>query len=673
MVIDDDGGAHDPGDARVLSESGEASLRRFVEGTTPLVVGQAQRLMPFRLSVRGATVASGGLLSMRSMESGVSLLVCRDRMNLERLNVPDDEFLEITVQGRPDLPAPSVVPLRAPVTGDESRWIADANALGTYLADWLEQPDRALAALPTANAERLATELGGAELAAEGLAGAARFGLPLISPALLEADAGVLELLAPPMARRLQALPLIRRDGVLAVAVVDPARQGMLNQLEFSSGLRVALLLCSPALVERAIGRHYDRLEDRDVLRALGILGGREREGVEAVHEMERLSSEQPVVRLVHDLIETATRKRASDIHIRPSAKGVEVLYRIDGLLHVVRSMDRALLPAVVSRVKVLGGMNIAERRLPQDGRASFALQDRLIDLRISILPTVDGESVVIRLLDTAQSLRDLDSLGLSPEDTVRLRDLLARSHGMLLVTGPTGSGKSTTLYAALNYLRSDAINIVTVENPVEYHIGGVLQIQVNQAIGFNFAKSLRNILRHDPDVVMVGEIRDQETATIATEAALTGHLLLSTLHTNSAATTVTRLLDLGIEAFLLRSTLLGVLAQRLARRNCPHCLAVDTHDAHMAEVLGARPDESFFRGRGCPLCEGTGIAGRVAVYELMTVDAGARRLIEPHADADAIHRNAIEHGMTTISQHALRLARSGTITLGEAFRIHVD
>ena len=376
---------------------------------------------------------------------------------------------------------------------------------------------------------------------------------------------------------------------------------------------------------------------------------------------------------MVHDLFEAAARKRASDIHIRPGTLAVEILFRVDGLLHVVRRMDQGLLSAVVSRIKVIGGMNIAERRLPQDGRASFAFKDRLIDMRISILPTVDGESVVLRLLDTTQSLRKLDGLGLSAQDTVLLRDLLGRSHGMVLVTGPTGSGKSTTLYAAINHVRSDAINIVTVENPVEYHIGGIMQVQVNEAIGFTFARTLRNILRHDPDVVMVGEIRDVETASIATEAALTGHLLLSTLHTNSAATTITRLLDLGVEAFLLRSTLLGVLAQRLARRNCPHCLVVDQHDAHMADVMGADAGESFFRGRGCAFCEGTGIAGRVAVYELMGVDAGLRRLIEPHADVDAIQRYAIEHGMTTISKHALGLARLGTITLAEAFRVHVD
>ena len=649
----------------------------FVEGMTPLVIGQAERLLPFELRLRGGMQQQGGLLSLRSMADGLSLLLCRDQSNLERVTIPGSHLVDIRVSARSATAPPPVEPLTVtpvPAEADgDPRWIADRSQLGAYLEHWPDDPELARRQLPRAELGQLAEVMHGADLAREALSRAGRFGLPLLAPELLEADPAALALLAPAVARRLMALPLLVRGGVLALAVADPARAGLNNQLEFVTGHRVLLLLCPPGQVEAAIGRHYDRLEDRELMQALGILGGREHEGADATREMERLSSEQPVVRLVHDLMEAAARKRASDIHVRPGDQQVEVLYRIDGLLHVVRRMDRALLPAVVSRIKVLGGMNIAERRLPQDGRASLAFNERLIDLRISVLPTVDGESVVIRLLDTAQSLRDLDSLGLSPDDTVRLRDVLARSHGMVLVTGPTGSGKSTTLYAAINQVRHESINIVTVENPVEYHIAGIMQIQVNQNIGFTFARCLRNILRHDPDVVMVGEIRDAETATIATEAALTGHLLLSTLHTNSAATAVTRLLDLGVEAFLLRSTLLCVLAQRLARRNCPHCLVADRHDPHMAEVMGAQADESFYRGQGCSQCEGTGISGRVAVYELMTVDAGLRRLIEPHADADAIHRHALDQGMRTISQHALSLARGGTITLAEAFRIHVD
>lgn len=646
------------------------TLTGMVEGTTPLIIGQAARMLPFALELADGRRQRGELLSLRSMEDSVSLLLCRDGQVLERVAVPIAAFKQIDVQRRP-LEA-TVSPSAPDSARGDAPIIANTHDLGLYLERWGTDPERARSLLPKVIADTLSAALPDAAQAQELIDSARRFGIPLIAPALLDPDAGALGVLAPAVARRLGALPLVERAGVLAIAVADPARDGMLNQLEFATGRRIAPVLALAAQIEKAIAQHYDFVEDRQMLQALGLSAGIEASS-DSLHDVERLSTERPVVRLVYDLINAAVRKKASDIHVRPGAHHVDILYRIDGVLQLARSMDRALLAAVVSRIKVLGTMNIAERRLPQDGRASFAANGRVIDLRISVLPTVDGESVVIRLLDTAQSIRKLADLGLGSVDSQRFADLLARSHGMVLVTGPTGSGKSTTLYAAINQIRSSAINVVTVENPVEYHIDGIMQVQINEAIGYTFAKTLRNILRHDPDVVMVGEIRDAETARIATEAALTGHLLLSTLHTNSAATTVTRLLELGVESFLLKSTLLGVLAQRLARRNCPHCLQADTPDAHMVEVMGAKADESFFRSRGCTHCEGSGVAGRVAVYELMPVDAGLRRLIEPHADADAMHSYAVAHGMTTISQHALALARQGAITLAEAFRIHVD
>lgn len=655
----------------------ESAWDSYREGSTPLIGGQAQRLLPFTLRLTDSSQREGGLLSFRAMQGGVSLLVSRDQLSLERLSVPDRTFASIEIRGRPEFRAQDAASAQVALPGGRpgpgrAAMIADAGTLGRYLEAWLDNPESARCQLIEAEPGLLAGEAS-TSLMSEVLVAAERFGLPLLAPTLLEADPHVLALLSPGLARRMRALPLIERAGALAVVVADPAREGLLNQLEFATGRRIALLLAQPLAVERAISRSYDRVEDQQLLQALGLTGGAERESAQTQREVERLAAEQPIVRLVHELFEGASRRRASDIHIRPGINRFEVLYRIDGRLQLVRAMDRALLAAVVSRIKVLAGMNIAERRLPQDGRIAFSVGDRLIDMRISVLPTVDGESVVVRLLDTLQALRNLDGLGLAASDTLRLRDLLARSHGMVLVTGPTGSGKSTTLYAALNHVRSDAINVVTVENPVEYHIAGIMQVQVHEAIGYTFAKTLRNILRHDPDVIMVGEIRDQETARIATEAALTGHLLLSTLHTNSAASTITRLLDLGVESFLLRSTLLGVLAQRLARRNCPHCLAPEKHDPHVAEQMGANADETFFRSSGCARCEGSGVAGRVAVYELMPVDAGLRRLIEPHADAEGIHQYAVRHGMRTISQNALELARHGTITLAEAFRIHVD
>lgn len=424
--------------------------------------------------------------------------------------------------------------------------------------------------------------------------------------------------------------------------------------------------------IREAIARCYDQVEDRETVRKLGLDPLATVADNEA--EARRLAREQPVVRLVHDLIADAVVRRASDIHLRPGEHATDVLYRIDDELVPVRSLMRALHPAAVSRIKVLGGMNLAEHRTPQDGRTSFTLDDGTrVDLRISILPTVFGESAVVRLLDSRQSLWDLDQLGLTEADRVRVEDVMARSHGMFLTTGPTGCGKSTTLYAMLLELRKQRINILTIEDPVEFHIADIQQMQVNRAAGFTFASAMRNFLRHDPDVIMVGEIRDRETAGIAVESALTGHLLLSTLHTNTAATTVTRLLDLGVEPYLLRASLLAVMSQRLVRLTCPHCREVEDVSAHMRETLGIHAAEVFYRGRGCVQCEGLGVYGRQAVYELLMMTPRLRELVVPGAEADTIHRVAMEEGMTPITQAAVILARSGAIALAEAWRVRAD
>jgi type IV pilus assembly protein PilB len=503
---------------------------------------------------------------------------------------------------------------------------------------------------------------------------AGRFGLPYVDLATLTIDAQSTDLVPPEIARRFRVVPVAKRAGVLGVAVEDPADAELLPTFSFLTDLCVALLVAEPAQIHGAIGISYDRAEDTAVARQLGLDPNAGASTETAVQEAQRLAQEQPVVRLVNEMISDAARRRASDIHLRPAADGVDLLYRIDNELLPVRKFLRALHPALVSRIKVLGGMNVAEHRTPQDGRASYVADaGRTVDLRVSILPTIYGESVVIRLLDTMEGLRGIDKLGFSDVDETRFRDLMARSHGMILVTGPTGSGKSTTLYAALLEARKERVNIVTVEDPVEYRISEVQQMQVNRTAGFTFASALRNILRHDPDVIMVGEIRDRETAQIAVESALTGHLLLSTLHTNTAATTITRLLDLGVESFLLRSTLLGVLAQRLARRNCPHCREPEDVTPHVRELLDVGADEVFYHGVGCRQCEGLGVRGRVAVYELMQVTAAIRHLIAPKCEAEAIHETAMKEGMVPLTRHAIALARAGTISLNEAFRLRAD
>ncbi len=501
---------------------------------------------------------------------------------------------------------------------------------------------------------------------------AQRLGVPLVRLPEVSADPAVAALLPPEQARRLRVVPLRAAHGLLAVAMEDPSNSEALAAVEFVSSDRVLPLMATARGIRDAIARSYDQVEDRETARQLGLDPSAAIDTSES--EALRLSREQPVVRIVHGLIADAVARRASDIHLRPGEHGTDVLFRIDDELVPVRSLLHALHAAVVSRIKVLGAMNLAEHRRPQDGRTSFTLEDGTrVDLRISVLPAVFGESVVVRLLDTRESLWSLDQLGLDPADRTRIDDVMSRSHGMFLATGPTGCGKSTTLYAMLMELRRQRINILTIEDPVEFHVAEIQQMQVNRAAGFTFAGAMRNFLRHDPDVIMVGEIRDRETADIAVESALTGHLLLSTLHTNTAATTITRLLDLGVEAYLLRASLLAVISQRLVRLTCPHCREVEAIDPHVREALGVGADEVFHHGRGCSQCEGLGVYKRQAVYELLVMSPRLRELVVPGAEADTIHRIAVEEGMRPITQAAVALARNGAISLAEAWRVRAD
>ena len=501
---------------------------------------------------------------------------------------------------------------------------------------------------------------------------AERLGLPLVRLPEVAVDPQVAALLRPEQARQLRVVPLRLHNGLLAAAMEDPTNQQAMAALEFATAHHVLPMVASARGIREAIAHSYDLAEDRETVRQLGL--DPHAAAIESEAEANRLAREQPVVRLVHGLIADAVARRASDIHLRPGEHDTDVLFRIDDELVPVRSLMRALHPAAISRVKVLGAMNLAEHRLPQDGRTSFVLDHGgKVDLRISVLPTVNGESAVVRLLDPRESLWNLDQLGLSEADRLRVDDVMTRSHGMFLTTGPTGCGKSTTLYAMLLEMRKQRINILTIEDPVEFHVAEIQQMQVNRAAGFTFASAMRNFLRHDPDVIMVGEIRDRETAGIAVESALTGHLMLSTLHTNTAATTVTRLLDLGVEPYLLRASLLAVMSQRLVRLTCAHCREVEQVPARIREALGVGTDEVFHAGRGCAHCEGLGVHGRRAVYELLVMSPRLRELVVPGAEADSIHRVAVEEGMLPITQAAVALARSGEISLSEAWRVRAD
>jgi type IV pilus assembly protein PilB len=493
--------------------------------------------------------------------------------------------------------------------------------------------------------------------------------MPFIQLGGFEVDEQILQLIPAEFARSHAVIPVLAHKDRLVVAMDDPSDNETINMLHFLSEHVIEPVLSTASDIEYAISKHYGSSDIDEVLKDIpSSITSNNWEAQQAI----KLASDKPTVKLIHNLIADAVTRRASDIHIRPKEKCVDILYRIDGSLMHIRSFDSKMLPAAVARIKIISGMNIAEHRLPQDGRTKINSKERNIDLRVSIMPTIHGESVVLRLLDTSGSLKSIDSIGFNQRDSELFTQLISKSSGLILVTGPTGSGKSTTLYAALQSIKQREINIISVEDPVEYHIDDILQIQVNNAIDYTFARALRNILRHDPDAIMIGEIRDEETAKMAVESSLTGHLVLSTLHTNSAASTITRLLEIGVQAYLLNATLLAVLAQRLVKRNCPHCLIEEEASPLVRQALGIKDNEVFFRGAGCDRCHGTGYQGRVAVYELLTLSAEVRDLIKAGVNANDIEIAGIKNGMTPLTEHALYTARQQQTSLAEVYRVRL-
>lgn len=500
---------------------------------------------------------------------------------------------------------------------------------------------------------------------------AASVGLPYVRLQSFDIDAELLELIPADISRQHIVMPLMVCEERLVVAMHDPMDHDTAALLGFLSRRLVTEVVASSIDIESAISHYYGPTDDEDVLNDMSILGAHRGQDITEAESL-RLAEDKPTVRLVQHIIVDAVNSRASDIHIRPCEDRADLLFRIDGSLVHIRSFSKALLPAVVSRIKILSGMNIAEHRLPQDGQAQVDHHHRIIDMRISVIPSIYGESTVIRILDKSMSLRKMTDVGFTEKDQHVFSGLLRKSHGLILVTGPTGCGKSTTLYAALQDVITTGNNIITVEDPVEYHVDGLMQIQVNPVIGYTFARALRHILRHDPDVIMVGEIRDLETARMAVESSLTGHIVLSTLHTNSAATSVTRLIEMGIPPYLVNTSLLAILAQRLVRRNCQYCMTEDEVPEEVREVLGIGMDEQFFHGAGCEHCHKTGYHGRMAVYELLTVTPGLRKLIEPDAVAADIEKQAVSDGMVTLTQMALQAARERKTSIEEVFRVRL-
>jgi len=472
--------------------------------------------------------------------------------------------------------------------------------------------------------------------------------------------------------REAAILPFESRDGRITLAVSDPSDREVLRAAEIVLGEPFEIEVASFEDIATVLG---ERLDPDDAAAA----GGTEREingPDESIDSLRDLASGAPVVRAVNDLMEKAVELRASDIHVEPFRNGLTVRMRVDGLLRPAPAPPQVLPQALISRIKILAGLNIAERRLPQDGAARLRVARGDIDIRVATMPTQHGEAAVIRLLPRDRGLLDIPKLGLRPADEKKLLRLLDLPHGMIAVTGPTGSGKTTTLATMLSALNSPTRKILTVEDPVEYEISGINQSQVKPAIGLTFAAAMRAFVRQDPDVIMVGEVRDAETASIAVHAALTGHLVLTTLHTETSAAAVPRLIDLGVEAFLLKSTLRAVIAQRLVRVLCDRCKIVRTLGRADLEAdprlpaLGLKVGEAVCEPKGCERCAGVGYRGRVGVFEVLDVTGEVRDLIGPNAESGALDAAAIKAGMTTMIDDAIAKCRAGATSVAEALRV---
>ncbi|MEG1947309.1 MAG: ATPase, T2SS/T4P/T4SS family [Lachnospiraceae bacterium] len=506
-----------------------------------------------------------------------------------------------------------------------------------------------------------------------------QLGVEKVSLNGMNIDKEIINLVSGNILRKYVMIPFEYSNGNMnevRMAMADPMDMLALDDFTIITNLQVDPVTATPTEIMLALDKYYGNSEALNASKQYM----KEREELESVQtpEQEQYNEDvnnSPIVLLVKTMIEQAARQRASDIHIEALEQKVRIRFRIDGALYEKFSYNIQMLPAIIARVKIIGGMDISEKRKPQDGSLSMLIDRKEYDIRASILPTVHGEKCVMRLAQKKALNKGKKELGFSEDEMVVFEHILMNPNGMILVTGPTGSGKSTTLYTALNELNREDVNIITVEDPVESILDGVNQVQVNAKADLTFATALRSILRQDPDIIMIGEIRDRETAEIAVQASMTGHLVVSTLHTNSAASTLTRLLDMGIESYLLSDSMIGVIAQRLVRRLCPHCKKVRLAQNREKEFLGLPIEEAFelYEPAGCPMCSETGYFGRTGIYELMKITPDLREIISDSGSADEIKKQALKDGMSTLKMSAMRLVKEGTTSFGEMLRVSFE
>ncbi len=496
-----------------------------------------------------------------------------------------------------------------------------------------------------------------------------QLGIPHTSLKRYPVDTSLMSIVPKEIARRNILIPLKKNGEKLLVAMADPMDYIALDDLRMSTGFQIEQVIASKEDILQAINKHYavdesmrdsiaDELEE-ELTTVVGNAG----------------DEDAPAIRLVNQILLTGIQQKASDIHIDPHEKKLLIRYRVDGVLKTERALPKNLQNVLIARVKIMANLNITESRMPQDGRIKVTLEYTPIDLRISTLPTVYGEKIVIRILDLGNSITNIGHLGFNKFNYQHFINLISKPAGMILITGPTGSGKTSTLYAALNHLNGDEVNIITVEDPVEYQIDGINQVQVNSNVGLTFSAGLRSILRQDPNIIMVGEIRDTETAEIAIRASLTGHLVLSTLHTNSAIATIPRLIDMGIEPYLVVSSLSGIVAQRLVRKICRECKEENIPTEMEKSVFERRgiKVEKTYRGKGCPVCNSTGYKGRVAIQEILVIDDAIRQMMMNEKSITSIRDYAMHNGMIFLIDDGLLKVKQGLTTVEEILRVAMD